>query len=174
MWRILVIFFLMGRAISQYITKQRARYKCFYLESMLMCSCVLEKKEKLIWFISIQVRDVSVRIVQQPNNLHLSTYSETSTKDVSISYNLVSICCLMISRSRHKCQGNLMLLCSNLPLSLLFLLVFLVVVTSAMPLIYIFAVSPKINLFHRTMLHAVYFVNCLLIETSWFGSYLAD
>ena len=67
-----------------------------------------------------------------------------------------------------------MLLCSNLPLSLLFLLVFLVVVTSAMPLIYIFAVSPKINLFHRTMLHAVYFVNCLLIETSWFGSYLAD
>ena len=67
-----------------------------------------------------------------------------------------------------------MLLCSNLPLSLLFLLVFLVVVTSAMPLIYIFAVSPKINLFHRPMLHAVYFVNCLLIETSWFGSYLAD
>ena len=67
-----------------------------------------------------------------------------------------------------------MLLCSNLPLSLLFLLVFLVVVTSAMPLIYIFAVSPKINLFHRTMLHAAYFVNCLLIETSQFGSYLAD
>ena len=137
----LSVFFLMGRAISQYITKQRARYKCFYLESMLMCSCVLEKKEKLIWFISIQVPDVFVRIVQQPNNLHLSTYSETSTKDVSISYNLVSIWCLMISRSRHKCQGNLMLLCSNFPLSLLFLLVFLVVVTSAMPSIYIFAVS---------------------------------
>jgi len=170
----------MGRAISQYITKQRARYKCFYLESMLMCSCVLEKKEKLIWFISIQLRDVSVRIVQQPNNLHLSTYSETSTKDVSISYNLVSICYLLISRLRHKlyisdipnrawhlhvlrgeekytykttpngckqCQGNLMLLCSNLSLSLLFLLVFLVVVTSAMPSIYIFAVSPENNSF---------------------------
>ena len=167
----------MGRAISQYITKQRARYKCFYLESMLMCSCVLEKKEKLIRFISIQLRDVSFRIVQQPNNLHLSTYSETSTKDVSISYNLVSICCLLKTRSRQKlyiwysklnrawqlhvrrgeekytykttpngckqCQGNLMLLCSNLSLSLLFLLVFLVVVTSAMPSIYIFAVSPE-------------------------------
>lgn len=42
---------------------------------------------------SIQVPDVFVRIVQQPNNLHLSSYSETSTKDVSIfiTFNLLPL-----------------------------------------------------------------------------------
>jgi hypothetical protein len=41
------------------------------------------------------VPDVFVRIVQHSNNLHLSSYSEASTKDVCIFlYNLVSILAL--------------------------------------------------------------------------------
>jgi hypothetical protein len=38
-----IFYFLMGRATPQYIARQRARYKCFYLWFMLTCSCVLEK-----------------------------------------------------------------------------------------------------------------------------------
>lgn len=60
--------------------------------------------------------DVFDRIVQQPNNLQLSTYSETSNKDVRIFHTSVPVCCLLVSKywlHNFFCKQGLTVTCSK-------------------------------------------------------------
>jgi hypothetical protein len=62
------------------------------------------------------VPDVFVKIVQQPNYLHLSSYSETSTRDVSIFHSSIRVCCLLVSNDGlHNCfcKQGLTVTCSK-------------------------------------------------------------